>query len=1134
MASFRRGLQSDSESEQEEDDDLDYYITDLDVSTTTYGSTTIRFDVQPEVPPVVDELVPVLEATTSQYWNTLSCQILIHLVTYNYENPYVMSKFEIQPGEDVIASGRFYEWVNEWLHRWENGASGSGIAIGSIHSIEVQVFLTEGAGGCLKSTRLQVVGNLGIRSYPCAEGDCLIAIIFNVLKIKNEQGAPARWVREQILNLPPKIPIPSRFIEPLCNYYRIKIKLLDNEEKELGVWGENIEAEITIMLANNHYFHVVNRVLAKTKCHRCRRKYVDGTVHECPAWWCTNCEHWVIKPEAEHECNDKRVEFLEVKEMLKKRKDRLKPVPTFSEKDQNTHPISWADMETFSYKKVHEAYAIMAYDSYMDNWIYYWGPKCCFEFLEYYKKQYTITGVQACIGWFNGSNFDFIALCRAMFKCEDPGLSPKFVMQGSSMLRLECKYFYCLDLIKFIPPMKLKKACKSFNIAEEDSKGDFPHKIVTSWESLDLVLDEPPGEEFYFERPEEIAKLEPGQKWVLKNECLKYLRQDVMATRRLGEIMIKLVQDEFKLPLTKFVTKNQLTWKAFVDSTIAVDDAGKKKKKPRYIPFQEKPQNWLIEIPDEKKHNICVMSTYGGRVYPVKRRFKSRDWKKLKSLQWTPITDKKKLESLGVSEAWQLPEGTWNSVKHYVFAADISGMYGWVMMEKEFPEGQSYQGNPELVATQLEQKQYEDIQLGFLKIKYKANPTLIHPVLPRKIFKESSTVKGMMEAASGLIWDLKDWEGWYPVRDVINAHKNGYKIEVLETLQYPGKVKLFQAHMKRCQDIKDRGGREKNPAKRGFGKDMANSSYGKTLEQPIVKDHAVIRDFEGEKMRAFLAKNWITNRIWIDADSDEVVVEGITKVFKNKIKKPTQLGPTVLAESRDLYEIILNRLEEDRPAAMFVEDDEERRKMIGEHLKKTTFYGDTDSGHIEVDEDDPNNAKVRLGDMIQEAPGKLTNDLAGDGKILNVYYIQPKCYGGWAIVKGDIIIKIKKAKGIPKSEVDVSDYKKLWKGEPLEKKKIRGLRRIGAVDKGTLNKETGLWERTLPFSVVDHYMERSMQSKQWKGRVVFPNKSGHTVPLAHEWAEDLLPDPIEEEYKEDGMDYIDNVELYNEDTMDLY
>ena len=596
--------------------------------------------------------------------------------------------------------------------------------------------------------------------------------------------------------------------------------------------------------------------------------------------------------------------------------------------------------------ETHMVYAVGWYDYRNDDYQYRYGKNAFNEFMQWTEQHSKGKTYMA----YNGYRFDFYFIQNYII---NSGNTPSFILNGGRLLSLNWggetikdgdkitikNQNNVWDLCNFLVGFSLKNACKAFDT--KCQKKEFDHARMHDWSCV------------YNEKN--------------KKDCLHYLKYDVMSLVELTEKFVEANEEEFFASPTKYLTVPSFAenvWKSGLSD--------------------------VIEIPDMEKQDFIRRSTYGGRTYPCRKRFRSKMYK-------TIMSNKSNTRKLTNIYKLLLESGD------YIFNGDINSQYpacmaGCDLMPTLFPTGYSeWITDPK----QAENIFYDNKQLGVYEIEFSCpNKQLRHAILPRKKIHIQKSGK---QVFTGVEWSITDGKGTYNTVDIQNAIKHGYKIKFVgRALVWEGVSNtIFKSYVDSVYAKKVQATIDNNKVKRQVAKLMMNSLYGKTLQNPIKKHEAICKT--SDEIESFLSQHKLTD--WqiaenSDGDVDYVLFTG-EKINEDRIaKKPTQLGTFVLSYSRRLWLMFLEAIDPTVQAEI-------------------TTYLDTDSLHISGKHFN----KLKNAGMIHdEKLGFLSNDCKDNALIINEINLSPKCYMYEALTENGEIKTTMKSKGIMKSKTEIVEH----------------------------------------------------------------------------------------------------------------
>jgi len=458
---------------------------------------------------------------------------------------------------------------------------------------------------------------------------------------------------------------------------------------------------------------------------------------------------------------------------------------------------------------------------------------------------------------FNNCNFDNFFLLEAIVQYHEQHLQhsgayiQRLLMAGNRLLSFqfgpdEHVRHAVLDLKQMIGPGSLDSCCKSFKLADEDSKSVFPHKAIYSPNQLlqSPFLDRPLTRADFFENTfnnkekaleaDALIRQSEESPLNLKDISDAYLAQDLKATLALVDIMQEMFQSVFNVNMFSFQTYSQIAYKLFLES---VDLS-------RVYTFKL-----------GRHYDNIRKAYYGGMTYPSCHYWKSSDY---------------------------TPDIPYAEVNDYLEYLDANSLYPAVMKGKEYPIGKVFY-NEYKMPVQYRPESF----VGIALVTYETNKNLCNPVLPTR-------------TKTGLLWTLEDEVNgaWYTSVDLDFAAQSGYNIKVIANYVWDSTDKLFDTYLDKSLSIKDQGTLEKNPSKRLCGKLFSNCLYGKTGQREYHTTSHLIRSRDEFMKLTRKMRGKITSIQPVQSSYVLVVTE--EDITYRYAKRPHYLAAFITAESRVL------------------------------------------------------------------------------------------------------------------------------------------------------------------------------------------------------------------------------------------
>jgi hypothetical protein len=392
---------------------------------------------------------------------------------------------------------------------------------------------------------------------------------------------------------------------------------------------------------------------------------------------------------------------------------------------------------------------------------------------------------------------------------------------------------------------------------------------------------------------------------------------------------------------------------------------------------------------NENKHNLYLpniqqerffrKSIYGGRCYVNKRRYISSEYQKI-IMKLDIINNKIKKEKNKdkIIELENEKKLIHDNIEDYLFDGDQVSLYPNVMRNYEYPVGK---------ITETKEGEFDNEKLGIYEIEYEPPKDLLIPILPRKL-------------DNGLKWDLLKNRGNYSSVLIKLALEKGYKIKFIKGYKWEEKAYIFREFVDYYFDKKKKA--TKGTALYSICKIFLNSLYGKQIQKPIYEKGDFV--YNQEKLHHILQENNITDIYKINNNNHYVKYEPKEIEEKEKdIQKASQLGVFILDYSKLSMSEWYDKINPNNLIDLL------------------PFYFDTDSLMIR--------SKSLKYFKIDKNLGGIDNDI--NGKVLEAYFISPKCYYCKYITpKGDIKEHIR-GKGCNLSDLSYEDYLEMNKGKSV-------------------------------------------------------------------------------------------------------
>jgi hypothetical protein len=408
---------------------------------------------------------------------------------------------------------------------------------------------------------------------------------------------------------------------------------------------------------------------------------------------------------------------------------------------------------------------------------------------------------------YNGSSFDFHFLLNQLIM-DGQEVKDMILSNGRIMSFTFGDNIRCWDLCLFtLSP--LKNACKDFKVSQDNAKTEFDHFKMTSW-----------------------AKVEE-----YRHEVEPYLKRDVLGMKEVYENFSSMIYQLFKVHMTEFITLSSMSYAIW---TSTLNDKAD-----------------ILEIPGSDKYEFIRQSLYGGRTYPMRREFTSKQYYDIVE----NADDTEKLKEM------------YKTMDDWIFNADATSLYPTAMVNYKYPMGEGkWVDNPADIT-----------KIGFYDVNVECNQDLVVPILPEK------------KPDGGISWNLKSKRGIYTSADLENALAHGYKItKIHRGLVYEACDDIFSSYIMKCYKMKEEN--DDNPVLRQVAKILMNALYGKMLEKARFEESKLCNNIDD--VVKFMTDFEVSDVQFI---RDKVVLIGVPATIDIKdlrVKKPSQIGSFILSYSR--------------------------------------------------------------------------------------------------------------------------------------------------------------------------------------------------------------------------------------------
>ena len=485
---------------------------------------------------------------------------------------------------------------------------------------------------------------------------------------------------------------------------------------------------------------------------------------------------------------------------------------------------------------------------------------------------------------FNNANYDLYFLVRELLKSKyaDRFIS-KTIFKGNTLI-----FFMLVDTFSGKIALKshdlyqitlasLDDSTKSY--IGKECKGVFPHKLINNLffndpdilkKSFNLTQND------FYKRDHDKLHTVDLNNYNIKDNLIKYAKNDTYITLDLYRALNKLCYEVFKCDILNFLTVGQMANYGLMtnlpkDITYKKYDNNKNESKEIHTKLYRC---------DKNEDEFIREAIYGGKSLPRIHSYESRD----KNKQYKDIQD-------------------------FLTFLDISGMYVYLMKKHDYPYGKSRYASVHELETfnsELEIQDYSNFfgnKFFVAEVDCQPNECDLEPSIGR-------------HENGKLIWDCSRRRGKYTSVDLETLIKSRGKIfKVHKMLIWNFDTNIFAKWMNKTLEIKNKGeemnqkASKSGDALRSFGKLLGNAAYGDTIRGDHQDNIQFIKNIKDQ--REFLEENELKNIIPCDEEDDGFHVF-IGNKFVNESRhlsgRPSYLGAFVLSYSRALLNDIIDTI----------------------------------------------------------------------------------------------------------------------------------------------------------------------------------------------------------------------------------
>lgn len=695
-----------------------------------------------------------------------------------------------KPIDNMKIDDNIYEVLKETIEKWKDDYEQF-----IVDSVKITI-IKEPAGGCNKCKKIFKLGrDMKLINHKSTNNNCFFHSLDKHIRLQEGQNVFKN--KYYCNNIRKKYGLVNNSKISLSNAiliakeeYNIHLSIMNTDENDYNkTKPKTNENKVTIYFLNDHYMEVQVLNYKEQKCNKCGQKYLNK---HCP-------KRCLLRQQYQ-------------KQQMGKNNERIvKPKKSFIEKENKHKQVIHYDIESYpkGKKKEHTPYIVgyIYFCTKTQEYIYDYisGDRCMERFIDFVETLKDIHFLNA----YNGGSFDHYYAVRYILKKRK---QTKMLLNNGSIIKFtwwlpkdkkdkKTKSFHLIDLGKHLTG-SLSSNLKAINA--DVQKGDFNHSLASRWEEMNENL---------------------------KKECLKYLECDVKGLKELYDNFNNTMFNKYQINLSSYITTSQTAFNIW--SNVYLGD------------------NW-IGLNDKDDEEFCRKSTYGGRTYPNKHVFFSKQYEKVIQGQIN-----------------------FNDINDYMVDLDVVSLYP-AAMKKRFPVGNKYKTSD-----------YKNGKMGIYTVDMTSNKKLLNPVIPRRA--ENGSLK----------WDLLDIKkGVYTSIDIERALKYGYTLDkVYDGLYWEEDSNIFEEYINDMY-------KAKQDAKKGTpayttAKLYMNALYGKMLQRPIYKKTEIITTANQLYNLCF---SGIVHDITSLSDR-KLYVEYTPKNEDENNKsanKPTHLGSFILAYSRDI------------------------------------------------------------------------------------------------------------------------------------------------------------------------------------------------------------------------------------------
>ncbi len=611
---------------------------------------------------------------------------------------------------------------------------------------------------------------------------------------------------------------------------------------------------------------------------------------------------------------------------------------TTKEQELIFNNIFFADFETFVDKvKGDTAYTVYAGAwvssniSSEENHFMFYGKESLNDFMKS-----LIENCSGIIWFFNGSRFDNFFILEWILENKIQYDESSILMTSSTLLSIKFKtrkgWLQIKDLAKFLDG-SLAENCKSFGLKKDESKTDFDHLKMKSWENV----------------------------YEFKEEVEEYLKMDIYSLRSVYMRFANAMFGLYKLDVAKFMTIGHISYAAWT-TTLPENIKIYKTKSGRNEEVMRKLYKGGRVICGRKMWKSKSFDSVISSAIPFKRDLNEEEINELKKKDLEPIDylhqiSKEKIDGDYISQ--QL----YDSINDVVIYVDANSLYPSVQVDRKYPVGKHVFYSIE-AGTVQEKKLINEYNGRNKEIKklWMKRAFLVDLICPKNLSIAFLITKN--PKTGGVQQNLLDKnQEWYTGPELWEAKKLGYQIiRIWEYIEWEDCREIFNDFVKPTYAVKCAC--KKDDPRYNTTKKSLNATTGKYGQKNITEQLKIF----GEN--TLIEKDLYKISEINDKNGNFLAFYGYERKNFSHSPYPIELSAFILAHSRIYMSKMLRRM-----------------NIHNTNYHESPIYGDTDSIIIPISAWNRLPEKYK-GDKIL---GQFKNELP-NSKVIAVFVLAPKTY----------------------------------------------------------------------------------------------------------------------------------------------